>query len=138
MLQGFRKQGSITVGRYPKMSRKEAKLRVKALAGEVVNHVDPVEAKAERVAKAKAKVAAAPAPVPVSKVPTMRQVAENFYKAHIMVENQPSTQAIQRYTFDAKVFPELGDLPIDQVDRRVISKFLDSLSSGPDLRQRRR
>jgi len=69
-------------------------------------------------------------------VETVRSVAEDFYVKHIMVNNQPSTQALQRWTLDAKVYPVLGNLPIDQVTPQVMSRFLDGLASTPSQQNR--
>jgi hypothetical protein len=111
--------------------------------------VKAAEVKAERLATAAEKVeelirikgrqaaiavelGEAPAPeAPPDTTPTVREIAEKWYTGHVLVKNQPMTQAWQRWALDKYVLPQLGDLKITELTRSKVFAFLDGLGETP-------
>ncbi len=145
---------------WPEVKRQMIDIRQKARAGvrlapprltqrSAFEAVKAAEVEAERLATAAEKVqeligikgrrqaiaielGEAPAPAaPADTTPKVREIAEKWYAGHVLVKNQPMTQAWQRWALDKYVLPQLGDLKITEMTRPKVFAFLDSLGETP-------
>ena len=101
-----------TLGRYGKLVPEEARKQ----AAEVIDRI---------------KRGLEPFPAPVEPELTVAGLAERYMKGHVEVNCREKTQASYRYMIDAHILPELGDLPIGEVDRSRVAKFHYGLRETP-------
>ena len=93
-----------TLGRYGKLSPEQARKR----AAEGIDRI---------------KRGLSPFPAPVQPELTVADLAERYLTGHVEVNCRAATLASYRYTIEAHILPELGGLPIGEVDRSRVAKF---------------
>ena len=93
-----------TLGRYGKLSPEQARKR----AAEVIDRI---------------KRGLPPFPAPSQPELTVAGLAERYLTGHVAVNCRAATLATYRYVIGAHILPELGDLPIGEVDRSRVAKF---------------
>ena len=121
-------QVNYTIGRWPALSWTQVRklmITLRAQADKGIKLESPRKAKTSP-----------PAPAAKDDTPTVKEVAEEFYKGHILAKNQPSTQKFQRWALDKYVIPQLGEMKITALTIPVVTKFLDDLASRPVLANR--
>jgi integrase len=110
---------------------KAAEVEAERLASAAEKVQELIEIKARRQAIA-IELGEAPAPAaPADTTPKVREIAEKWYAGHVLVKNQPMTQAWQRWALDKYVLPQLGELKITELKRSRVFAFLDGLSETP-------
>jgi len=84
----------------------------------------PAQAR-KRAAKAidRIKRGLTPFPAPAAPELTVAGLAERYMKGHVAVNCAEATQASYRCMIEAHIVPELGELPIGEVDRSRVAKF---------------
>ncbi len=101
-----------TLGRYGNLSPDKARKQ----AAEVIDRI---------------KRGLEPFPAPVEPELTVAGLAERYMQGHVTVNCGERTQASYRYTIEAHILPELGDLPVSEVDRSRVAKFHYRLRGTP-------
>ena len=101
-----------TLGRFGKLSPEQARKR----AAEVIDRI---------------KRGLNPFPAPAEPELTVVGLAERYMQGHVAVNCRAATQASYRYTIEAHILPELGELPTSEVDRSRVAKFHYRLRKTP-------
>ena len=94
----------VTLGRYGKLAPEQARKRAARVIDRIKRGLEPF-------------------PVPVEPELTVARLAERYMKGHVAVNCRAATQASYRYTIEAHILPELGELPMSEVDRSRVAKF---------------
>ncbi|MCY3732072.1 MAG: tyrosine-type recombinase/integrase [Rhodospirillaceae bacterium] len=93
-----------TLGRYGDLSPEQARKR----AAEVIDRI---------------KRGLSPFPAPAQPELTVAGLAERYLTGHVAVNCRAATLATYRYVIEAHILPELGELPIGEVDRSRVARF---------------
>jgi integrase len=101
-----------TLGRYGKLVPDEARKQ----AAEVIDRI---------------KRGLEPFPAPTEPELTVAGLAERYMQGHVKVNCGEKTRASYRYMIDGHILPELGGLPIGEVDRSRVAKFHYGLRETP-------
>ena len=72
-----------------------------------------------------------PFPAPVEPELTVAGLADRYMQGHVAVNCRKRTQINYRYVIEAHILPELGELPISEVDRSRVAKFHYGLRETP-------
>ena len=72
-----------------------------------------------------------PFPAPVEPELTVAGLAERYMQGHVAVNCRERTQANYRHIIQRHILPELGELPISEVDRSRVAKFHYRLRETP-------
>ena len=72
-----------------------------------------------------------PFPAPVEPELTVAGLAERYMQGHVVVNCRERTQANYRHIIERHILPELGELPISEVDRSRVAKFHYRLRETP-------
>ena len=72
-----------------------------------------------------------PFPAPVEPELTVAGLAERYMQGHVAVNCRKRTQANYRHIIQRHILPELGELPISEVDRSRVAKFHYRLRETP-------
>ena len=102
----------VTLGRYGKLVPDEARKQ----AAEVIDRI---------------KRGLEPFPAPAEPELTVAGLAERYMQDHAKVNCGEKTQASYHYMIEAHILPELGELPISEVDRSRVAKFHYGLRETP-------
>ncbi len=102
----------VTIGRHGKISAEQARKDAAVLIDRIKRGEPPVP----------------PPPVPAW---TVSALAERYMEAHVAVSCRPATIKIYRAVVTKYILPELGELPIDAVDRAHVSALHCALRDKP-------
>ncbi len=101
-----------TLGRFGKLAPEQARKRAARVIDRIKRGLDPF-------------------PAPVEPELTVAGLAERYMQGHVAVNCRAATQASYRYTIEAHILPELGELPISEVDRSRVAEFHYRLRKTP-------
>ena len=102
----------VTIGRHGQLSADEARRRAVVIIDRIKRGEDPVP----------------PPPAPAWRV---ADLAERYMEAHVAVNCRPGTVGLYRHIVTAYILPELGELPIEAVDRAQVSALHYQLRDKP-------
>ena len=102
----------VTIGRHGEMSADEARSRAVVIIDRIKRGEDPV-------------------PPPPAQAWTVADLAERYMEAHVAVNCRPNTKELYRRVVTAYILPELGELPIEAVDRAHVSALHYGLRDKP-------
>ncbi len=102
----------VTIGRHGKISAEQARKDAAVIIDRIKRGEPPVP----------------PPPVPVW---TVSALAERYMEGHVAVNCRPRTMETYRHIVTACILPELGELPIEAVDRARVSALHDALGDKP-------
>ena len=102
----------VTLGRHGELSAEKARKRAAEMIDRIKRGKDPF-----------------PAPPPPEL--TVAGLAKRFLQGHVAVNCRENTQKVYRYLLEAHVLPELGDVPLDEVDRARVAALHYRLRETP-------
>ena len=102
----------VTLGRYGNLTADEARKEAAGVIDRIKRGLEPF-------------------PTPAEPELTVAGLAERYMEGHVKVNLREKTQASYRYMIEGHILPELGDLPISDVDRSRVAKFHYGLRATP-------
>ena len=102
----------VTIGRHGEVSADEARSRAVVIIDRIKRGEDPV-------------------PPPPAPAWTVADLAQRYMEAHVAVNCRPGTVDLYRHIVTAYILPELGELPIEAVDRAQVSALHYALRDKP-------
>jgi len=119
-------QRRLTLGRYPSITLADAREAARSAIGDVAGGEDP--AKAKRLSRASTRAA---------KLSTVGGLIESYFEAAATGRHRPnarpkrqSTLAMERYYYDRLIKPRFGALPVADLARHDVQKFLDEIGQS--------
>jgi integrase len=106
-LRGGRRE--MGLGAYPLVGLAEARRLAESAADQVARGIDPLDWRRTEEEKP-----------PVPTAPTVREVAEAFIAAHEGTWKNPKHRQQWRNTLATYVYPVMGEVPVDQVDTKLV------------------